>query len=104
MKSICHRLLIKASAETVYNALTLEEGLSAWWTPETKAKPEAGSTARFAFGPDYFKEMKINYSILKLFTGFAIAALIAVYPTVSHAIHKEPIIVAAKNHTPIMIR
>lgn len=60
MKSICHRLLIDASLETVYNALTLEEGLSGWWTPETKAKPEIGSIARFAFGPDYFKEMKIT--------------------------------------------
>ncbi|GAA0550808.1 SRPBCC family protein [Chitinophaga japonensis] len=60
MKSICHRLSIKASPETVYDALSLEEGLSGWWTPETKAKPETGSIARFAFGPDYFKEMKIT--------------------------------------------
>lgn len=60
MKSIYHRLLIKSPIEKVYNALTHEEGLSGWWTPETKAKPEIGSIARFAFGPDYFKEMKIT--------------------------------------------
>ena len=60
MKSIYHRLLIHASPETVYNALTREEGLSGWWTPDTKAKPEVGSVARFDFGPDYFKEMKIT--------------------------------------------
>jgi uncharacterized protein YndB with AHSA1/START domain len=60
MKSIYHRLVIKASPETVYNALTSEEGLSGWWTPETRAKPETGTIARFAFGPDYFKEMKVT--------------------------------------------
>lgn len=60
LKSICHRLLIRAPAETVYEALTTQKGLAGWWTPDTKAKPEVGSTARFAFGPDYFKEMKIE--------------------------------------------
>ncbi|MBS0031369.1 SRPBCC family protein [Chitinophaga sp. 22321] len=60
MKSICHRLLIKASPEKIYAALTLQEGLAGWWTPETTAKPETGGIARFTFGPDYFKEMKIT--------------------------------------------
>lgn len=59
-KSIHHRLLIEAPVETVYGALTTEEGLAGWWTPETTSKPEAGSISRFAFGPDYFKEMKIE--------------------------------------------
>ena len=44
------------------------------------------------------------YSVLKLFTGFAIAALIAVYPTVIQAINNDPKMVATKNHIPIMIR
>lgn len=60
MKSIFHRLLIKAPAAKVYEALTTQEGLAGWWTPETTAKPETGSVARFAFGPDYFKEMRIE--------------------------------------------
>ncbi len=60
MKSIYHRLLIEAPAEKVYEALTTQEGLSGWWTPDTKAKPEVNSISRFAFGPDYFKEMKIT--------------------------------------------
>jgi len=60
MKSILHRLEINAPLEKVYEAITTQEGLSGWWTPETKAKPELGSIARFAFGPDYFKEMKIE--------------------------------------------
>ena len=60
MKSICHRLLIEVPAEKVYEALTTQEGLSGWWTPEAKAKPEVESISRFAFGPEYFKEMKIE--------------------------------------------
>jgi uncharacterized protein YndB with AHSA1/START domain len=59
MKSIYHKLLIEAPGEIVYEALTTQEGLSGWWTPDTKAKPEAGSMATFAFGPGYFKEMEI---------------------------------------------
>jgi uncharacterized protein YndB with AHSA1/START domain len=60
MPNIRHELLIEASIETVFNAITTEEGLSAWWTPETRAKPETNSISRFAFGPDYFKEMAIK--------------------------------------------
>jgi uncharacterized protein YndB with AHSA1/START domain len=60
MPNICHRLLIEASPETVYHAITSEEGLSAWWTPNAKVKPEIDSVARFPFGTDYFKEMRIT--------------------------------------------
>jgi uncharacterized protein YndB with AHSA1/START domain len=60
MKSIYHQLRIAAPAETVYNAITTQEGLAGWWTPETKAKPGIGSIARFVFGPNYFKEMKVT--------------------------------------------
>lgn len=59
MPNIRHALLIGVAAETVYNAIVSQEGLSAWWTPDVKAKPERDSIARFTFGPDYFKEMKI---------------------------------------------
>jgi uncharacterized protein YndB with AHSA1/START domain len=58
-KCICHRLLIKAPVEKVYEAVTTQQGLAGWWTPETIAKPEVASIARFAFG-DYFKEMKVE--------------------------------------------
>ena len=61
MPNICHELIIEASAEKVYNALTSKEGLSAWWTPDTTVKPAVGSVARFAFGATYFKEMKISF-------------------------------------------
>jgi uncharacterized protein YndB with AHSA1/START domain len=60
MPNIRHELIIGASVDQVYNAITTSEGLSAWWTPDTVAKAEAGSIARFAFGPTYFKEMKIT--------------------------------------------
>ena len=59
MNSICHRLLIKAALEKVYDALSTQEGLAGWWTPDTQAKPERGSRARFRFGADYFKEMRV---------------------------------------------
>lgn len=59
-KSIYHRLLIEAPAETVYEAITTQKGLAGWWTPETIARPEVGSISRFAFGPDYFKEIRVE--------------------------------------------
>ena len=60
MPDICHELVIGASAETIYNAITSQEGLSAWWTPDTRAEPKLNSVLRFGFGPEYFKEMKIT--------------------------------------------
>ncbi len=60
MPNIHQELLIGAPAEKIYNAITSQEGLSAWWTPGANAKPEVDSVARFPFGPDYFKEMKIT--------------------------------------------
>lgn len=60
MPNIRHTLLIGAPAEEVYDAIASQKGLSAWWTPEVKAKPELQSIAHFAFGPDYFKEMQIT--------------------------------------------
>ena len=59
MPSIRHELVIGAPADKVYQAITSQEGLSGWWTPDTRAEAQADSIARFAFGPTYFKEMKI---------------------------------------------
>lgn len=59
MPNIHHAAIIAAPAEKFYNAITRQEGLSAWWTPDTKTKPEVGSVACFTFGSGYFKEMKI---------------------------------------------
>lgn len=58
MPNIRHELIIGAPAETVYRAITTQEGLSAWWTPETSAQP--GNIVRFGFGTEYYKEMKVT--------------------------------------------
>ncbi|WP_353184251.1 SRPBCC domain-containing protein [Parapedobacter lycopersici] len=74
--SIWHRLLIETPVETIYNALTTQEGLAGWWTPTTHAEPVVGSTSTFTF-TDYVKEMKVEelipYSRVKwrCITGFA---------------------------------
>jgi uncharacterized protein YndB with AHSA1/START domain len=60
MPNIHQALLIGASVEKVYSAITNQEGLSGWWTPNTVAKAELNSIARFPFGNGYFKEMKIT--------------------------------------------
>jgi len=59
MAKIHQAVLIGASAEKVYDAITTPQGLSGWWTPGAEAKPVVNSVARFPFGPDYFKEMQI---------------------------------------------
>jgi uncharacterized protein YndB with AHSA1/START domain len=59
LPSIQHELLIGAPAATVFNAITQAGGLSAWWT-DARATPEAGTVSRFTFGPDYFKETRID--------------------------------------------
>nr|WP_294948528.1 SRPBCC domain-containing protein [uncultured Mucilaginibacter sp.] len=57
MPNINHALIIEATAQTVYDAITSQEGLSAWWTPDTEANKQVNSTLRFHFGAGYFKEM-----------------------------------------------
>lgn len=58
--AIHHRLLIEKSPDIIYAALTTQEGLSGWWTPQTIARPQVGSVSRFSFGPDYFKELEVT--------------------------------------------
>lgn len=58
MANIRHELIIGASAEKVYHAITTPPGLSAWWTPDTTSK--ADNILRFPFGATYFKEMKVT--------------------------------------------
>lgn len=60
MPNIHHFILIGSSKEKVFDALSSQSGLSAWWTPHTKISSELGSIARFSFGPEYFKDMKIT--------------------------------------------
>lgn len=51
MHSILHRIIIETTPEKLFQALTTQEGLNAWWTKAT-AGNGIGSVSRFFFGPD----------------------------------------------------
>jgi uncharacterized protein YndB with AHSA1/START domain len=93
LKSIFHRLLIESPVETVYRALTMQEGLAGWWTPHTIAKPEVGSVSRFTFSPDYYKEMRVEelkpYSKVKWFCVHAYEEWIGTTITFSLEAHQK---------------
>lgn len=59
MVDIKHTLVIETNPHSIYNALTTEDGLSSWWTPNTQANAEIGSIAKFPFEGDYVKHMEI---------------------------------------------
>ena len=59
MPDIRHLLTIGAPAASVYRAVTEQDGLRAWWTPEALAKPEVGAVAEFRFGDRYRNKMRI---------------------------------------------
>jgi len=50
MADILHRIGATATAETVYDALTTQKGLAAWWTTDTTGDGVVGDTIRFRFG------------------------------------------------------
>ena len=48
---ILHRIGVKdSSPDKVYDALTTIDGLSGWWTDDTKGSVEAGGAIEFRFG------------------------------------------------------
>ena len=56
MAEIRHRVGIKASAASVYEALTTDAGLNRWWTSDTRGAGPVGSIIEFRFGgggPDF---------------------------------------------------
>ncbi|MEU4690223.1 SRPBCC domain-containing protein [Actinoplanes sp. NPDC023714] len=55
MPDILHRVGVKDSTpQQVYEALTTIEGLSAWWTNDTKGSPDQGGVIEFRFVPGGF--------------------------------------------------
>lgn len=60
MPDIRQTLLIAATPERIYHALTTSEGLSAWWTPNVRAVVETDTIASFLFGNGYVKQMQIE--------------------------------------------
>jgi hypothetical protein len=59
MPDILQKVGIKSSSpDAVYRALTTPEGLSAWWTGDTKGDGEVGGALQFRFGNGGF-DMKV---------------------------------------------
>jgi len=46
---LIHRIHIAAPAETIYRAITSEEGIRAWWTTDVKMGAGVGDMAVFGF-------------------------------------------------------
>jgi uncharacterized protein YndB with AHSA1/START domain len=52
MVDILHKVGIKSSSlDGVYRALTTLDGLSGWWTNDTKGETKVGGIIEFRFGP-----------------------------------------------------
>ncbi len=64
MVEIIHRTGIACSPDTVFDALTTDDGLSRWWTTDTSGAGDIGSVIEFRFngmGPDFkVVELKKN--------------------------------------------
>jgi uncharacterized protein YndB with AHSA1/START domain len=60
MPDILHRVGIKTSSPNdAYKALTTLEGLTGWWTADTRGKSEVGGVIHFQFGEHGFFDMKV---------------------------------------------
>lgn len=59
MKKIIHFLRIHAAPESVFHALTEQEGLSGWWSTHVKIDEGAG-VIHFRFAGDFNPEMKVT--------------------------------------------
>jgi uncharacterized protein YndB with AHSA1/START domain len=61
MPDILHELTIAATPDRVYRAITEEQGLASWWTPQATAQPKIGSIAEFSFsGGRFVVKMEIT--------------------------------------------
>ena len=52
-------VVIKASPDVIYNAVTTEDGLKSWWAKDTTAQPEVGFVNVFTFGK-FRNKMKVS--------------------------------------------
>lgn len=48
--SLVHQVNVKATPDTIYKAVSTQEGLASFWTDETKAESKLGTVATFGFG------------------------------------------------------
>jgi uncharacterized protein YndB with AHSA1/START domain len=58
MAEIRHNVVIKATPEKIYQAITTQEGLANWWAKQTTAKPDVGFVNTFTFGT-FRNEMQV---------------------------------------------
>ena len=49
MADIIHEVTIDSDMEKIYKAVTEKKGLASWWTQDTKAEVNVGSTSEFGF-------------------------------------------------------
>ncbi len=52
MPDIHHETTIASDPDALFEGLSTQEGLAAFWTDQTEARAEVGSIATFAFGPN----------------------------------------------------
>ena len=50
MAEMLHKVVIRAEAQRVYDAIATESGLRGWWTEDSTFHPEVGGKASFGFG------------------------------------------------------
>jgi uncharacterized protein YndB with AHSA1/START domain len=60
MPDILHKVGVRSSSpDNVYNALTTIEGLSGWWTSDTRGESKVAGVIQFRFGGDRGFDMKV---------------------------------------------
>ena len=60
MKKIIHHFQIKASPETVFDAIGTQSGLSKWWSKVVEAEETIGGIVKFTFIDVFNPRMKIT--------------------------------------------
>jgi uncharacterized protein YndB with AHSA1/START domain len=61
MFDILHEVTIEAPPGKVYQAITEQEGLAAWWTTHTTAQPKVGAVNEFGFeGGQMIFKMRVD--------------------------------------------
>lgn len=71
--SLVHQVNVKATPETLYRAVSTQDGLASFWTDDTRAEAKVGSIASFGFGgpTQRFKIDELSPSKRVRWTGLA---------------------------------
>lgn len=64
MTDILHRIGVDSSSSKIYEALTTNEGLSRWWTTDTRGAGEVGSVIEF-----WFTDTCVRFEVVELQPG-----------------------------------